>query len=280
MIKQTNIYFSYAWSDSNEKETNREELVNRLYDSLLSDGFNVVRDKVDLSYKGSITEFMESIGKGEAIIVVISDKYVKSPYCMFELYEIARNSKFSKEEFTKKIYPIFIEFIDFANPAILSTYYDYWEETEKSWKDLIDKRGDKLSIEQFKKYDKTKLIHQNIGQLMDWIIDLNTLNPQLLSENNFEIIKNSLINKFPITSTQKSAENMNQSLKEQLLELVADGNFENAFTILHIYRKEMSSNQRPTFNLLKGEFEFKGNHNKEYSQRVTSFINTLEFEKK
>lgn len=278
MTKQTNIYFSYAWSDSNEKETNREELVNKLYDSLLSDGFNVVRDKVDLGYKGSITEFMESIGKGDAIIV-ISDKYVKSPYCMFELYEIARNSKFSKEEFTKKIYPIFIEFIDFANPAILSKYYEYWEETEKSWKDLIDKRGDKLSIEQFKRYDKTKLIHQNIGQLMDWIIDLNTLNSQLLSENNFEIIKKSLTNKFTISTTQKSIENMNTT-KQELLDLVDTAEYGTVITKLKQFFNDMQSGQKNTYSRLQKEYDIKiYNSDIHFPDRLRMFINDI-FEKK
>ena len=43
------------------------------------DGYNVVRDKEDVGYKGSISDFMRTIGRGDFIVVAISDKYLKSP---------------------------------------------------------------------------------------------------------------------------------------------------------------------------------------------------------
>ena len=50
-----------------------------------------MRDKRDLGYKGMIEDFMQEIGRGHAVVVVISDKYLKSPNCMFELVEIVKN---------------------------------------------------------------------------------------------------------------------------------------------------------------------------------------------
>ena len=31
---------------------------------------------------------MRAIGEGDRIFVVLSDKYLKSPFCMYELFEI------------------------------------------------------------------------------------------------------------------------------------------------------------------------------------------------
>jgi GTPase SAR1 family protein len=185
------IYFSYAWGDKEKGET-REEIVNQLYDSLEKDGYTLKRDKMDLGYRGFISDFMQEIGEGDLIVVVISNKYVKSPYCMFELYEIARNCKFDKSLFAQRILPIMVEFIDFSDPFILEPYFEHWEKEEQKWEEFVKKRTNKISPDQFNRYEKVKLIHSNIGKLGDWLIDMNTLNPKMLSENNFEEIKKAI----------------------------------------------------------------------------------------
>jgi hypothetical protein len=77
------IFFSYAWDDENEQGNSREKLVNDLYASLVKGNYEVVRDKYNLGYKGFISEFMKEIGRGKCVVVAISEKYVRSPYCMF-----------------------------------------------------------------------------------------------------------------------------------------------------------------------------------------------------
>ena len=188
------IYFSYAWGDEKEQVESREDIVNKLYDSLKIDGFNVIRDKMDLGYRGLISKFMEDIGQGDLIVVVVSDKYVRSPYCMFELYEIARNSKFDKNIFAQRVLPVIVEFIDFSEPKVLKPYLAHWKSKLKDWEDLIKENINGLGKQNMERYDKTKLIQQNFGNLSDWLVDINSLNPTILSKNNFEIIKKEIVN--------------------------------------------------------------------------------------
>ena len=195
MIANPEIFFSYAWGDENEHGKSREKIVNELYESLINDKYQVVRDKYNLEYKGFISDFMGRIGKGKCIVVAISQKYLKSPYCMFELYEIARNSNFDKVQFREKVLPVMVEFVDFTNPAIIDEYFSFWENEYKEWDDLVKKRAGQLSVEQMQRYDKIKMIHQNFGRLTEWIIDMNTLSPQLLSDDNFAEIKKIIVKK-------------------------------------------------------------------------------------
>lgn len=192
MNTKTEIFFSYAWGDDKEKDVSREKVVNELYESLKKEDYNLVRDKVDLGYKGFISDFMTRIGKGDLIIVVLSKKYVKSAYCMFELYEIARNSKFEKELFREKVLPIVVEFVDFTDTFVLEEYFEYWEDLHVKWDKLVEKRKRQLSQEQFDRYEKIKLIHQNFGKLADWLVDMNTLSKELLSADDFKIIKETI----------------------------------------------------------------------------------------
>lgn len=194
MKSKPKIFFSYAWGDDKEPPgESREKLVSELYNSLLAENYNPVRDKNNVKYKDFFSDFIAELGKGKCIVVAISDKYLKSTYCMFELYEIARHSNFDKYHFREKIFPIMVEFIDFNNPAIIEHYLRFWESQYKLWSDLIAKRAGQLSVEQMQRYDKVKMIYQNFGKLTDWLADINTLNPQLLSKDNFAEIKKAII---------------------------------------------------------------------------------------
>lgn len=189
------IYFSYAWGDLEEVGESREKVVNQLYTSLIDDGFNVLRDKMDLEYGGPIGAFMKELGKGDLIVVFISDKYAKSPNCMFELNEIARNSKLEEELFRTRILPVPVERIRFDDPDVLETYFQHWEEEEKKWEKLIQKRTQQTSDRQFKRYENARLINQRFGELSDWLADINTSTIDLLTDNNFELVKKAIKNR-------------------------------------------------------------------------------------
>ena len=186
------IFFSYAWGDKNEVGESREKLVNELYQSLIEDGYNVIRDKADLGYKGVISEFMREIGKGKIIVVVISDKYLKSPNCMFELLEIYRKSNSDISQMREKIFPFVLDDAKIYDPIDRLNYVAFW----KAKKEELDKKIAEVGLEyaadvvdDFRIYRE---ITSNIGLLASLLKDLNTLNPTALSGNNFSTIKTAI----------------------------------------------------------------------------------------
>ena len=186
------IYFSYAWGDAKETGESREKIVNELYDSLTDDGFNIIRDKMNLEYGGLISDFMEDIGEGDLVVVFISDKYVKSHYCMFELYEIARNSKWDRQLFRQRILPVPVEYIAFGDPDVLRIYFTHWKQEEKKWADFILENMQQATEAQTDRYQKTKSINQKFGDLSDWLADINTSTTSLLSQNDFQPVKDAI----------------------------------------------------------------------------------------
>jgi internalin A len=87
-------YVSYAWGDDRTPEGRaRKEIVDQLCDAAEAEGHHILRDKDVLSLGDSISAFMRQIGAGDRIFVILSDKYLRSPFCMFELSEIWRTSK-------------------------------------------------------------------------------------------------------------------------------------------------------------------------------------------
>lgn len=193
--KSPKIYFSYAWGDAHETGESREKIVSDLYKSFKGDGFNVVRDKEDLDYKGLISDFMKEIGEGGFIVVAISDKYLKSDNCMLEMYEIFRNSKLEKKGFIERIYPIRVESISLSQPKVLMHYFKYWEEKEKEWAELVTTFGTRIKPAQQEKYNRVKAIAHELGDFLDFLSDINSKSKEELSENNFEKIKKAIIEK-------------------------------------------------------------------------------------
>ncbi len=192
--ENTKIYFSYAWNDDkSEAGKNREDLVTKLYDSLKNDGFDVRRDKENCTYGESISNFIEEIGKGDLIIVFTSDKYVKSAYCMRELFLVAQNNAFNKDDFSTAILPVLVEFIKFDDPEVLDTYFDYWNEENEKWQKFMVKHRQNANREQSGRTHIVQDIQQKFGTLSNWITDINASNNRLLQENDFEIIKNKIL---------------------------------------------------------------------------------------
>ncbi|HEY4325983.1 MAG TPA: toll/interleukin-1 receptor domain-containing protein [Mucilaginibacter sp.] len=189
VVNKPKVFFSYAWNEASE------DIVTKLYDSLKKDGHTVIRDKNDLGYKGLISEFIQDIGNGEFVIIAISDKYLRSDYCMSELYELFRNSKLETKGLLKKIYPIRVESMTLNDPVLLKDYFDYWKKREEQFKDLVY-----LHDYDQEQYRRIKNIYNYLGQLLPFLNDINVSTKELLSENNFAVIKMAIKDRMKIAS--------------------------------------------------------------------------------
>ena len=63
----------------------------------MKDEFKISRDIRDVAYKDSFRSFMESIREHEYVIMLISDRYIKSVNCMHEVTEVLKDSRFKEK---------------------------------------------------------------------------------------------------------------------------------------------------------------------------------------
>ena len=80
---------SYAWNDATGGPE-REDVVNQLEAAARQRGRTVLRDKSAMGPGDRISVFTQEIARSERIFVFLSKKYLRSYYCMAELYEIWR----------------------------------------------------------------------------------------------------------------------------------------------------------------------------------------------
>ena len=120
------IYFSYAWGGEKEK------LVDRLEARLINEGYDVKRDKRTMRPGDWISDFMRDIGRAERVCVVLSEKYVQSPYCMRELLYLYQSSLGEKQDFLKRIVPLVLEDVKIGKTKDRLTHVRYWTDELKS----------------------------------------------------------------------------------------------------------------------------------------------------
>ncbi len=84
--KKTQVFFSYSWDPkASAIPPGYEEPVDRLFNALQADPTIVaIRDKQAMAAGDSITRFMQRIKVADKVLVIHSDKYWKSAFCMHE----------------------------------------------------------------------------------------------------------------------------------------------------------------------------------------------------
>ncbi len=179
------VYISYAWGGESEN------FVNQLDQAFQAKGMKLVRDKRDLGYKGSIRDFMREIGGAGAIVVVINDKYLKSPNCMFELTEIADNN-----DFRDRVFPVVMSDADIYRPVNRIKYVQHWEQEIKALDEAM-KTVSSANLQGFREeIDSYQTIRNTISELVFILKDMNTLTPDMHRDGDFEVIFNEVQRRF------------------------------------------------------------------------------------
>ena len=159
-MKKFEIFLSYCWGDEETAEKIEAVLAKNVT-------INLHRDKIDIGSWKSIKEYMHSISKMDYTILLISDAYLKSSNCMFEVLEVMRDIYYNE-----KIFPVVIN-SGIYKPAIRAEYVKYWQKEYKDLKDILcgielqnlGRLGDDLK--------RAQNISANIAEFLDMVSDMN-----------------------------------------------------------------------------------------------------------
>ena len=158
-------YVSYAWADPTDPD--RETIVDQACEEAEKRGTPITRDKATLTFGDSIAKFMRAIGEGDRIFVVLSDKYLKSPFCMYELFEIWRNSRQDKAEFLRRVRIYTLDDAKIWKPVDRVRYGKYWKDQHEELKQAVDEAGlDVLGEEDLRSYKLMQDFAHKVGDIL------------------------------------------------------------------------------------------------------------------
>jgi internalin A len=150
---QPEMYVSFAWGDNSSGGGRQQnEIVNRLCQTLIHEGWNVLRDNSELHPGELISGFMKRIGRADHVIVILSAKYLKSIYCMTELHSIYQRSVGEEQDFLSE------------RVAHAKHWRAEFEEMQQHFKDLgeVD----------FRLYKAMQDWHNRIGDMLAYVNDV------------------------------------------------------------------------------------------------------------
>jgi hypothetical protein len=163
-MEKPEIFISYSWKDESLKVT---EALDQFFQER---GITIIRDNRDIGYKGLIKEYMQRLGRGKYVVVVLSDQYFKSKSCMSELMQLAEH-----QDFYDRIFPVTVEGTGIYEAEDMLKYANYWDEKIEHLQNEIKKAKNIANLPGI--HDDLNLyvkIRQNIAPLLGFLRNLNT----------------------------------------------------------------------------------------------------------
>lgn len=192
------VFISYSWSNKDIAD-----MIDKDFKEL---GIDLTRDERDLKYKDSIKQFMQQVGRHDHVIMIISDNYLKSENCMYEVMEVMRNREYKKKilmiilkDEDKKYYKDYEkriekdqEFIDLVIGADIYSitgrisYIEYWERKEEELEISIARIKTEINkIQPLNELKRLNNITRDIGDFLTELSDWMSIPLKELKECNY-----------------------------------------------------------------------------------------------
>lgn len=179
--KQPEYFVSYAWGDNTADGRNRETVVDDLCAAAEARGITILRDKRMLTVGDRISKFMTRLGRGNRVFIVLSQKYLQSPYCMYELAAVWRNSRQDDDEFLKRIRVYALDDAKIWTPTDRAQCAVFWRKRSNELEQILKDHGpDVLGDRDFDRYRLMKEFAHQIGDILSTITDV--LQPRTFEE--------------------------------------------------------------------------------------------------
>ena len=154
------VFLSYSWSDDPLADEIEAELKQNTQ-------IELHRDKIDLNQWDGIREYMQSIPEMDYVILLISDAYLKSVNCMYEVLEVMRDRKYRD-----KIFPAVVA-TGIYNAGIRAQYVIYWQTEYKKLNASLEGIATENIGNLGKDLKRLRDISSNVAEFLDMVAGMN-----------------------------------------------------------------------------------------------------------
>jgi internalin A len=165
-------FVSYGWGDASAEGRQREAIVDRLCEAAEQRGLVILRDKKVLGLGDSISKFMQRLAGGNRVFVVLSDKYLRSPFCMYELLEIWRKCSGEEEKFLDRVRVYIIPDTKIFSATDRAQYAIYWRQEYEKVDQLVHDHGpDVVGRRGFQEYKLMGDFRRWVAEILEAVTD-------------------------------------------------------------------------------------------------------------
>jgi internalin A len=164
---------SYAWKEERSNDPARHKKVEEFCERMKAEGKEIVRDTTAINLGDRLSTFMRRIGNADLIYVFLSDAYLKSPNCMYELLTIWQSSGDAPDEFLDRIQVYVMPGTEIFSITERLKYVAYWKRQRDETKQIIDENGvDVLGPTELKNWKHIQDFAQNVSEILAHVADV------------------------------------------------------------------------------------------------------------
>ncbi len=182
------IFVSYCWSDDESVEDVDQGLVTSLCRILDNHGYVVVRDKEKCGYKASLSEFMDELGRSRAVIVIISESYLRSVNCMHELSLIYIN-----KDMDQRMFPLVLPQTKIFSPVDRLDIVKYWQQRHDDLCARVSQALPDISQNGISSdLAKCRTIRNSVDEILGVLSDLNAATYEILAADDYALLRKNI----------------------------------------------------------------------------------------
>jgi len=116
-----------------------------------------------------IPKFMDRLVQAEQVFVFLSDKYLKSPYCMYELFGIWRECSERGEEFKARAKFFVFPSAQIYSEAGIDGYQAHWERAAAALEENIARQLKVTAVERFARMKRFQRYARDSQHVLEFI---------------------------------------------------------------------------------------------------------------
>jgi len=174
-MKKPNIFISYSWQT--------KEIADKISSDLQLIGISIIKDNQELNYTDNIPNFMKRIRSCDYALLIISDSYLKSKNCLFEILELQKD-----ENHWNKILPVVVKETKFYSAIERLKYVSFWEQRTRELELALENINPINSPESYKELKFFKDISSNIDSFLKKLSELLHYSPEEIIKINYKPI--------------------------------------------------------------------------------------------
>jgi len=167
------IFLSYS-----QKNADIADILDKVCQSY---GMQVLRDIREVKYNQSFKEYMKGIRKTDYVLVLISDNFLKSQACMYEIHEVMKD-----ENYQERILPILLPLTHIFKPKDQIIYLKYWDDQYKELLKQIEEFEPCDTLEYISDLKEIKNIKSTINAFLKHLSNINVLTFETLQLEKFK----------------------------------------------------------------------------------------------
>ncbi len=169
------IYLAYA------AQTPDESIAREMEKKIIKKGWTLDSAYHSRGYRQKVGEFLPLSESFDAVIILISNSYVRHEYCMYELLEL-----YKREEWREKIFPLPVDDLNLADSQVRLGLVKYWEEQYSRLEEQIRDLDSLANIEGLTRdLNRYNAIRMQVAEITQWLKDMNLLDLKLHQDDRY-----------------------------------------------------------------------------------------------